>query len=214
MKARGCADATSTLKITPQNLKAANQDTFFLFVDTVKEFDSVNREMPWKILEKYGILKKTILVIKKMYTNIIIKLGIKKANAFFTSTSSVKQGDNLAPILFLFAIQATIDTMHRNWKAQNLSEPQLQYFLNESKGYLNKRSQKTGTTKTPFTPMMSHSTSSQKLTSSTEPPSFKNHLPKSDWKSTLDTDPTIQNQKRNPCTSLSTPTQKRKYWKS
>ena len=63
-----------------------------------------------------------------MYTDITIKLGIEKAEAFFISTSGVKQGDNLAPILFLFAIQAMIDTMHHNWKPQNLSEPQLQYF--------------------------------------------------------------------------------------
>ena len=34
--------------------------------------------------------------------------------------------------------------MYRNWKAQNQLEPELQYFLNESDGYLNKRSQKTG----------------------------------------------------------------------
>jgi hypothetical protein len=44
MKARGCADATSTLKITLQNLQAANQDTYVLFVDIVKAFDSVLTE--------------------------------------------------------------------------------------------------------------------------------------------------------------------------
>ena len=58
MKGRGCSDATATLKMTLQNLRAANQDSFILFVDIVKAFDSVNREMLWKILEKYGIPKK------------------------------------------------------------------------------------------------------------------------------------------------------------
>ena len=118
---RGCADATSTLKITLQNLQAADQDTFVLFVDIVKAFDSVNREMLWKILKKYGIPKeRTIMVIKKMYTQIKIKLGIEKAEALFFSTSGVKQGDNLAPALFLFVIQATIKTMHREWSTMNL----------------------------------------------------------------------------------------------
>ena len=41
MKAYGCADATSTLKTTLQNLQDANQDTYVLFVDIVKAFDSV-----------------------------------------------------------------------------------------------------------------------------------------------------------------------------
>ena len=41
------------LKMTLQNLQAANQDSFLLFVDIVKTFDSVNRDMLWKILKKY-----------------------------------------------------------------------------------------------------------------------------------------------------------------
>jgi hypothetical protein len=106
MKSRGCADATSSFKITLQNLQAADQDSDVLFVDIVKAFDSVNREMLWQILEKYGIPKETISVIKKMYTDVRIKLSIEEAEAFFNSTSGVKQGDNRAPVLFLFAIQS------------------------------------------------------------------------------------------------------------
>jgi hypothetical protein len=62
--------------------------------------------MLWQILEKYGIPKETISVIKKMYTDVRIKLSIEEAEAFFNSTSGVKQGDNRAPVLFLFAIQS------------------------------------------------------------------------------------------------------------
>ena len=106
MKGRGCSDATATLKMTLQNLRAANQDSFVLFVDIVKAFDSVNREMLWKILKKYGIPEKTIATIKKMYTNINIKISIEDAEFIFNSISGVKQGDNLAPVLFLFVVQA------------------------------------------------------------------------------------------------------------
>ncbi len=52
--------------MTLQDLRAAHQDTLVLFVDIVKAFDSVNREMLWKILEKYGIPEKTIATIKKI----------------------------------------------------------------------------------------------------------------------------------------------------
>ena len=70
-----------------------------------------------------------------MYTNIQIKLKIDDAEAEFTSTSGVKQGDNLAPILFIFAIQAAIDTMHRNWPT---TKPSLEWFP-KAKGSLSRR---------------------------------------------------------------------------
>jgi uroporphyrinogen-III decarboxylase len=108
MKDLGCSSATSILKMTLQHLQAANQDSFILFMDII----SVNREMLWKILEKYGIPEKVIATIKKMYTNINIKLSIEDAELIFKSISGVKQGDNLAPILlFLFVVQAAVETM-------------------------------------------------------------------------------------------------------
>ena len=55
-------------------------------VDIVKAFDSVNREMLWEILSKYGGLPDSVIaVMKKMYTNIQIKLKIDDAEAEFTS---------------------------------------------------------------------------------------------------------------------------------
>jgi hypothetical protein len=51
------------------------------------------------------------MIIKKLYTDVSIKSKIGSAKIEFTSTSGVKQGNNLAPVLFLFAIQAAIETM-------------------------------------------------------------------------------------------------------
>jgi hypothetical protein len=48
----GCVDADTTLKIALQNLKDRNQEAYVLFVDLVEYFDSLNREMMWKILAK------------------------------------------------------------------------------------------------------------------------------------------------------------------
>jgi len=76
--------------------------------------------------------------------DINIKLRINKAEAIFNSTSGVKQGDNLPPVLFLFVIQATIDTMHQKWSSVDLASPQLEWYPN-AKGFLNKRSPKSGT---------------------------------------------------------------------
>ena len=55
-----------------------------------------------------------IATFKKMYTNINIKLSIEDAELIFNSISGVKQGNNLAPVLFLFVVQAAVETMHKN----------------------------------------------------------------------------------------------------
>jgi hypothetical protein len=47
---QGCADATFTLKTALQTLREHDQESWVLFVDLVKAYDTVNREMLWKIL--------------------------------------------------------------------------------------------------------------------------------------------------------------------
>ena len=123
-----CVDATAALKITLQNLTCAGHEAYVLFVDIIKAFDSVNRDMLWKILAKYGIPENMIQTIKKMYTDIHVTLQVSKEKEEFMSTSGVKQGDNLAPLLFLFVIQAAIEMMQESWPTKL---PDLQYSPNE-----------------------------------------------------------------------------------
>jgi hypothetical protein len=78
--------------------------------------------MLWKILHKYGLPKTLISVIKKMYTDIEITLQSGDASRSFPSTSGVKQGDNLAPILFLFVVQAAAKNIDKKW---TFARPQL-----------------------------------------------------------------------------------------
>lgn len=113
--ARGCVDCTAALKIALQNLHSVNQEAYVVFVDLVKAFDSVNRTMLWKILAKYGVPETLITVIRKMYTGLSIECDVNGILFSFPSTSGVKQGDNLAPVLFLFAIQAALDSMSACW---------------------------------------------------------------------------------------------------
>jgi hypothetical protein len=114
----------------------------------VKEFESVHQDMLWKILKKYGIPEKIIATIRKMYTNINIKISIVEEDAefIFNSISGVsKQGDNLAPVLFLFVVQAAIETMHANWSIMKIATPSLNYFPSEINGCLCIRSSKKST---------------------------------------------------------------------
>mgnify|MGYP000308658762 CR=1 FL=1 len=77
----------------------------------VKAFNSLNRERMWQILVKYGIPERLVNVIMKMYTDIEVSTSVGKAKATFLSTLGVKQGDNLPPVLFIFAIQAAVELL-------------------------------------------------------------------------------------------------------
>jgi hypothetical protein len=55
MRGRGTTDANATLKIALQELKNANYDAYVLFVDLVKAFDTVNRELIFELLPLYTV---------------------------------------------------------------------------------------------------------------------------------------------------------------
>ena len=46
----------------------------------------------------------------------------------------LKQGGNLAPVLFLFVVQAAIETMHSNWSTMSIQTPDLKFIPSESEG--------------------------------------------------------------------------------
>ena len=46
-----------------------------------------------------------------------------KANYKFVNVLGVKQGDNLAPVLFLFVMQAAMETLQSVWRDHNVSTP-------------------------------------------------------------------------------------------
>ena len=127
---RGCPDATSSLKIALEQLRYANQEAFVLFVDLVKAFDSVNREMLWKILSNMGVPDSLINVIKKAYTDITITGKVNGVKFDLESTSGVQQGCPLSPVLFLFAMQAVLESMDKVWPSK---KPEL-HFLSSADG--------------------------------------------------------------------------------
>ena len=62
-------------------------------------------------MARYGCPEDLIFVLRKLYTHITVQL--KEFGKGFTvpSTVGVKQGDNLAPVLFIFFINAVADNI-------------------------------------------------------------------------------------------------------
>jgi len=77
----------------------------------VKAFDTIQHQLLFKILQKYGLPNTLIQVIKKIYSNCFVEFKHDNKKSSIEYTTGVQQGDNMSPILFLFVMQAFMDTL-------------------------------------------------------------------------------------------------------
>ena len=106
----GCQEALHTIRNILTTRRHHGKDTYVLFVDLVKAFDTVDHEVLFQILAKYGIPPALITVIRKMYKDCRIKLTIGKEERYIQYLNGVYQGDNASAILFLFLMLAATDS--------------------------------------------------------------------------------------------------------
>ena len=109
---RGCNDASFALRRALQLRREAGLDTYVVFIDLVKAFDSVPRDGLFAILGRFGLPEHLIEIIIDLHADFSVKFKVGAKDIEIPSTVGVKQGDNLAPILFLFAIQACFESMN------------------------------------------------------------------------------------------------------
>ena len=81
------------------------------FVDLVKAFDTFNHVMMLKILERYGAPPKLQSAISRMYQDLKVVLNIGKIEEKMSQTVGVRQGDYMAPVLFIFMVMAFAKTL-------------------------------------------------------------------------------------------------------
>ena len=105
---RGCMDGIFTVKMAMKKRRGHGQETWFFFLDLVKAFDRVPREMLWKVLEKLGVPAKLIRLLKSLHANVQLKFMVKEVTNIIESIIGVKQGDILGPLLFLFFLAAVV----------------------------------------------------------------------------------------------------------
>ena len=124
---RGCREALFTIRQALQVRRYHNLPTWVLFVDLMKAFDTVNHPLLMALLEKYGAPKKMVDVIKRLYTDSKLQLTIGKEKESIPYTVGVKQGDNMAPVLFLFLMQAMAETLEAEWILHNIETTEYRY---------------------------------------------------------------------------------------
>ena len=83
-----------------------NEAVHQLFIDFKKGYDSVEREVLYKILIEFGIPRKLIRLIKMSLTETYSRVQVgKNVSDRFPIRNGLKQGDALSPLLFNFALE-------------------------------------------------------------------------------------------------------------
>ena len=110
---RGCTDALYTVKMAMKKRREHGLESWILFIDLVKAFDRVPRELLWNILRKFGVPEKLVCLLEALHHNVEVKFSVCGITRTIICTIGVKQGDILGPILFLFYIAAIILTWRK-----------------------------------------------------------------------------------------------------
>ena len=105
---RGCTGAIFTIKMTLKRRREHGLESWVLFLDLVKAFDRIPREMFWKILAKFGVPNKLVSLLKVLLANFVVKFAVNDLTQSLDCIIGVKQGDVVGPILFTFFIAAAM----------------------------------------------------------------------------------------------------------
>ena len=90
---RGCADGIFTVKTALRKRREHGLETWVMFLDLVKAFERVPRELLWKILEKFEVPEKIIFLPGSLHQNVCVKFSVCSIEHSMKSIIGVKQGD-------------------------------------------------------------------------------------------------------------------------
>lgn len=108
---RGTIDGLFATIMGLQKRKEHNLGTWALFIDLVKAFDTVPREALFAILRRFGLPDHFVNIIIRLHEKAVIKVKIGEVDSDVDSSIGVRQGSCEGPVLFLFIMQAAMETM-------------------------------------------------------------------------------------------------------
>ena len=126
--------AEAILKSTLQLYREYDQDTWVVFLDLVKVFDTADHKLLFLLLRKFGFPNNVVRAIENLYANFNMELKIGKKKEIVEYLTGVKQGDVLAPTLFLFPMQAMEECVIRQWEKEKIEPMTYLYNTNNSTG--------------------------------------------------------------------------------
>jgi hypothetical protein len=116
----GCRDELFTLKVLINARQNHDLPLYVGFIDLIKAYNTANQTLLLHILEQYSAPPKFVAAIKTIHRDNIAVLKIEKEVVEIPQTVGVQQGDNMAPVLFLFLMTAFAETRKILWKQQGI----------------------------------------------------------------------------------------------
>ena len=100
-KGRGCSDMIFVVRQLVEKASEHRSKLFLLFVDLRKAYDSVPRAAMWRALEKLGIPKYIINIIRSFHDGMTARMRVNgELTEEFPVENGLRQGCTLAPTLF------------------------------------------------------------------------------------------------------------------
>jgi hypothetical protein len=72
-----------------------------------------------------------VLAVERIYQDLVVILKIKKDVVELPQSVGVQQGDNMAPVLFLFLMSAIVETLEAKWKNAGIGVCTVQSFVGQ-----------------------------------------------------------------------------------
>jgi hypothetical protein len=116
----GCRDGLFTLKALLNMQQNHDLMSYVGFVDLVKAYDTANHDLLLRILECYVAPSKFVAAIQTTYTDNVCALKIEKEVVEIPQSIGIQQGDNMAPVLFLFLMTAFAETLKIVWREKGI----------------------------------------------------------------------------------------------
>jgi hypothetical protein len=106
----GCPDANFVVRQCLKKRREHGLETWVLFLDLVKAFDTVPRELMWKVLLKLGVPPHLVMLLRALHASVKVHFEVHGVSKQLESIIGVKQGDVLGPVLFILYMAAVMLT--------------------------------------------------------------------------------------------------------
>ena len=102
---RSCTDHIATMRIIIEQSLEWQTPLYTVFVDFQKAFDSVDRDVIWRLMYHYGFPPKFVAIIQQFYEDATCQvIHDGKLTEPFSVQTGVRQGCLLSPTIFLMVV--------------------------------------------------------------------------------------------------------------
>lgn len=112
---RSTTDMMFAVRQLLEKCREQHQELHLVFVDLVKAFDSVNREVLWELLLRIGIPSKIVNIIRSFHQDMEARVFVDgEMTEPFEVSSGLRQGCILAPTLFILFFSFMLRHAHKS----------------------------------------------------------------------------------------------------